>query len=625
MPQTSDQIAQLLAEIYASSAKSASSMTYSVQTKKAAPPHKRAAYLGKTVANTTQAVTHALVAAGLSGARGIAEASLTASGLSLLCSLPSAIDALNSMGVSKPGMTTKELYAQSETKSHAATKAFKTSLLVTGPVKHDNLARLMFNLPLDIVQDTANHDLFPLVKKNLIQQKRGDAIKFYKQWLKESDTQKSVLDSFNQALNKYDKEDMKAPIISLAEVAALLSLLDPEKDETEIQAFSALFKKMLTDYREKLATDIDCASCLDEGNQVLLNLMVSTYTGRAHRKKVDAKNLKIGKHVLTGVGVVLSAVLAIHTAGLSIPATAILVGKISSTSVSVLSTATRIAQMVKEGHAAEEIASLLSPDIIKTLNDSNVSEELLKASQKSAVEFDQSLTTLYAEIQSLNRQTYHDIIQLDNNPLYILLKLDKEGMLLDVLKNDEFMLSLNTKIAKNIQPAEIYRQMINEISHDKSLPGTHAFSLKRAKLDVLNVAIAYLMDPDELVSGTLRACAQKNESHIFINGTFEKHREQATKLHQQKAKLDGKVKLITGLEKQIDAQKRMLHMSIGLYNHKQTPESPTGKLLKANDYIEAVDAAREKILTAMESTKQHLSEIEGDVTPEASDTLSTTL
>lgn len=625
MPETSQQIAQLLAEIYASSAKSASSLTYSLQTKKAEPIQKRAAYLGKSVANTTQAVTHALVAAGLNGTRGIAEASLAASGLSLLCSLPSAIDALNSLGVNKPAITTKELYTQSESKTHAATKAFKTSLLVTGPIKHDNIGRLVFNLPLELIQDTNNHDLFPLVKKHLIQQKRGDAIKFYKQWMQTSDKQKTLTASFQDSLAQYHKEGMKAPIISLAEVAAFLSMLDPEKDEKEIQAYSELFKLMLTDFRTALSQDIDCASALDESNQVLLNLMVTTYTGRAHRKKIEAKNLTIGKHVLTGVGVVLSAVLAVHTAGLSLPATALLAGKISSTSVSVLSTATRIAQMVKEGHAAEEIASLLSPEVIHLLNESNVSEELLKGAQKSAEDFDNDLSSLYREVQSLSRQTYHELIELEKDPLHILLKLDNDDILREVLQDERFMLSLNKKINQSLQPAEIYRQMLNQISRDRSLPGTHAFSIKRAKLDILNVVISYLMDPSETVSGTLKACAQKNESHIFINGTFEKQREKAQALNRQKLKLDDKIKVLSSLEKQIDAHKRLLHMNIGLLNHKSIPDSPTGKLLKANDYIEAVEESQMKITEAMKSAEESLLELEGKLAQTVGNTAPTAL
>jgi hypothetical protein len=610
MPSTSAQLAVLLAEIYSSSSKSASAITYAAQNQKTVPVEKRVAYLGKTVSNTTQAVTHALVAAGLNGAKGLAEASLTASGLSLICSLPSAIDALSSLGLTKSGVSTKELYERAEGKTELAIKDLKTSLLVTGPTKHDNIARLLFNLPLDTIQDKAHHNLFPAIKKELIQQKRGDAIKFYKKWLVSDEKRQELIDSFNAALDTYDNPNMKAPIASLGEVAALLSLLDPDKDQNEVQALSLLFKDMLTQYRLTLSKDIDSASALDEGNRVLLNLMVSSYTGRANRKKIQAKNLKIGKHILTGMGVVLSAALAIHTAGLSIPATALLVGKISSTSVSVLSTATRVAQMVKEGHAAEEIASLLSPEVINTLGNTTMAAELLDKTKESSEAFDKSLQTLIRKIRSLNRATYHDIIDIKKKPLYILRQLEKEETLLDILHDEKFIGSIEKKIEKGISASDIYRLMISEVDAIKALPGTQAFSIKRGKLEMINVVISYLMHSDKVVRGTLVDCAKKGEAALFLKGWFEKHREKALGLHQEKNILEGKIAGLEQLEKNIDKRKRLLHMSIGLYNHQPTPHSATGKLLKANLYIESVEQAQELVSDAMEETKKLLVELE---------------
>lgn len=595
MPNTSVQLATLIASLYASSGKTVSATTYTAQAKKAQSPQKRAAYLGKTVASTTQAVTHALVAAGLSGARGVAEAGLSASGLSLLCSLPNAIDALSSLGLSKSGMSTKELYQESTLKSHAAAKALKTSLLVTGPTKHDNIARLLFNLPLETIQDNFHHDLFPEIEKKLIKQKRGDAIAFFKKCLATDDARKTLMHSFNTSLATYDNPSMPPPHTSLAEVACFLSLLDPDKDKKEIEAISGLFKDMLLQFRSALKSDDDCASALDESNNLLLNMMVTTYTGRAHRKKVQAKNLKIGKNVLTGTGIILSGVLAVHTAGLSLPATALLVGKVSSTSISLLSTATRIAQMVQEGHAAEEIADLLSPEVINALEKTNMAGDLLQQSLSDSQAYDKSLLEMKKNIKSLSRETYHEIIKIKDDPMCILLHLEKEELLLDVLHEDNFLSSVNDKIRRGISVPEIYRLMLDEISRDPALPGTHAFSVKRGKIDLLNVITSFLFHEDKIIRGAFTDCAHKGSTAMFIKGSFEKERSKAVSLHAQKNSLETKYNTLETLEKSIDQQQRLIHMEIGLFKHQPIPDSSIGKLLKANQYIDAVEKSKENI------------------------------
>lgn len=608
----STELATLLTIIYTASSETGSGASYAALTKSArkASSVDRAAYLGKTVTNTTQAVTHTLIAAGIGGTKALGEVAMAASGLSLLCSLPGAIDTIKNLGVTKPGRTTKDMYQEATEKTHAACKAMKTSVLVVGEAKHDNILRLLFNLPLDKIQDVSkHHDIFPLVEKQLVKQKRGDAISFYKKHLKDASARAALVDSFSSALTHYDKTSMKAPTVSLGEVASYLSLLDPEKDDAEIKAFSDLFKDLLIDYRTALAKDKDCTAALDETNNVLLNLMTCTYTGRANRKKINAKKLTAAKHVLTGVGVILSGALAVHTLGLSVPITAILAMKVASSTVSVVSTGIRVAKMVQDGVAAEDIAQLLTPEVIDALSNNNVSEELLKATIAEVKDYQTALEKLESDIQSLATSTHLEISEVKKDRLYQLEALKQGGKLDDLYSDTRFIDSIHTKIGDGVSPPEIYRLMCDEIARIP-ISSPAVFSEKTAKLQFIEVVTSLLLDSDEALSG---AFAKTDDIVTFIKGTHAKDQEKASQLFKTVQTKDEQFQGLIDFKGSIHQESQKLRMQQRLLAQKVAGPTPIEKLLKASDYTEAMEGSQERIAKLAKTMDSKLKQLEGDL------------
>ncbi len=605
----SEQLAQITVSIYSANNSLLSASSYAALQIKVnhEPAIKRAAYLGKTVASTTQAVTHSLVAAGLSGAKGLTEASLAASGLSFLCALPSAIETIQGLGIAdKPKHSVKDIYLNAKAQHNEALKRLKISLLVTKPEKHDNILRLLYNLPLEVVQDKAHHNLFPIINKKLVRQKRGDAIRFFEKHLNTEEKRLELIKGFLNSLKNIDKENMERPPISLGEIATFLSLLDPEKDEDAINAFSQLFSELLIPFRQTLAKDIDCAAALDESNHALCHLMTATFTRRAHRKKRTAKQLNAAKHVLTGVGIVLSGALAVYSAGLSVPVTALLLTKIASSSVSLASTGVRIAKMIKEGAAINDIENLLTPEIIDELQKNNMGEELLKAALESVNAYEKELKTISTKIKTLAAETHDTASALKKDPLFVLKYLEANKQLAHLLIDEPFLESISNKINDGLDAPKLYQAMILEVEQQQHLSSKPNFAYQSAKLKCLEVITYYMLHEDEVTRNTFISMVEKGELATFIKGTFEQSRERAEHMYKEVFRYERQFTTLSSLSEAVYNESRLIHIQDHRLCQQKVGQLSIEKLLRASDHLEIIETSKEKLSETLNKAKEKI-------------------
>lgn len=608
MPNLSTKLVEIMAEIYASSVYTATAITDAKKATKPSPNINLAANIGNAAAATTHAVTSALTAAQI-GANEISQVSLAASGLSLICSLPDAIAALEKLGQVNNNKSTQEIYQESENSLDESCQALKTSMLIIGPEKHDNAGRLLFNMPLQAIRSKDHHNLLPYVKENLIKQKRGEAIKFYQKWLTNPNERAKLIEQFNQCLTQYDQEDMPQPTISLGEVAAYLSLLDPDSDAEQIAAFSALFKDMLFAYRETLASDKDCASLLDESNHFLSNLMVTTYTGRAHRKKVDAQNLALAKNVMTGVGIVLSSALAIHTVGLSIPATALIGIKLSSSTASAIKTAVKISEMIRDGSAANEIAQLLTPDVLETLANTEHAKQFLVGAKGELKDFIDVLHNLNNKLQQLQRDVGHQMARIKSEPLFILSEIMNDKDTAVVFDDTSFMNELSKHINDGMSAANLLRTMGTKIDQ-APIQTAEDITQKAAKTKLLSAVCELMVEKSEVNRGALVSAANKGELATYLRGRVGM---EETCLALQTAKLEELQKESTKLTQIFEVTEQMQVDAMSknkLLGDKVISDSSIDNLLHASEYTEYLDSAKPKLMNVLESGCSKIQQIE---------------
>jgi hypothetical protein len=609
MATTSHKLEQLLTKVYSLSTQTTSVGLGVRAARDAEDSEQRALNVGSASAGTTQAVITSMLLAGMHKTKTMTEIGLGASGLSLMCTLPSAIEAIKSLGVDDEKATTEQRHLNSLEKTE---QAFTDLIACLGAVhtdKRQNILRLLFG---DEIVESDVESLFTEIKTEHINKTRGDAIKFCREHFVDEHSIQNMIDSFDVSLASSDEHDMPSVQTSLFQVASMLSLLNPDKDQEHINRMTVLFKGLLTHFRKNLASDIACAGVMDQSNRLLIDGMVTTYTGRALRKKNTIDKITKFKHVLTGIGIVLSVALAIHTAGITMPLTALFMTKVASSTVSAMSSALSITKILKDGNTAEDIAQLLTPAVVGRLQNMNVSTELLRAAKDGAHKTMKNIQAIESEAQALLDVAEQKIREIMTEPLVIFNQLSSKSILQNVLNDDEFMSELENMLNQNLASHQILQRMQDKLTTEQVNLGSDDHVFVTAKLKFSQAIATLAHDSTGHAYTSMKQQALSGRLKYFVQQHMVENRERHDCYQEHLKSAQHEFGLLRDMQTSIHQEKMELKREVSVFDYQSAPSNTNEKMMMANHYVDSIQHATDSVSQIISNVKEQLKESEQD-------------